>query len=198
MNLLVLNTNENSNLLNILYREYITDRFSEQVHNTIVTIQEELNADKEIISLLIDTIDFYKTYVYVIDKIFLDNVFKYAVFRDTDTFIRLINNNTFSMDININPFYINQLVDVILKHINLTEEEVITVTYIITSSVMNIISQVYQNNAKFINYTLLNIFNYFFEFLGHINPKYYKFELDKFYRPILIYLERDKDEFVCN
>jgi hypothetical protein len=186
----VLNIRENSELLKELFREYITESFVTQVKDIMYAVINKFNINFDIQHLSSLNIELLKTSIFIINKILLDNIFRYIVIKNINRFVHLINNNTFYMDIYINPFYTKQLIDVILKYINLDENEIVSITHILNNKLLNIINQIYIDNSRFLNPVLLNLFNSLYDSLGFINVNYYKFELDQFNRPILIYSEK--------
>lgn len=196
MKLLVLNIKENSELLRELNREYVTENFIVQIEDIVNLLVDELNLDFNMIYTSNLNGELYKAFIFVIDKIFLDNVFKYIALRNINIFIHLINNNTFNMDLYVNPFYTKQITDIVLKYINANEEDIYSITNIINNKLSEIINNIYMNNNRFLNPVLLNLFNSLHDSLGYINIKYYKFELDQFNRPMLIYSEKETNAFI--
>ena len=191
MKLLVLNIKENSELLQELNRHCITDSFSGSIENLLSSMICEFDLDDNVIFTSGLSGELYRPFLLVMDKIILDNLFKYMVYNKVDNFINLINNNTLHMDLYINHFYTNQLIEVIEKHLNFTDEEKFSVEFIVKSKLQEILTNIYVYNTGLLNPVLMKLFDSLYDSVGHINFNYYKFELDQYHRPMIFYNEKE-------
>ncbi len=198
MKLLVLNVNENSELLQELRREYVKDTFAGYVENMLSRLICEFDLDDNLVFTSGLSGDLYKNILFVVDKILLDNIFKYIVCKNVNNFINLVNNNIFHMDVYINHFYTRQLIEVIEKHLNFNDEEKDSVEAIIRYKLQEIIHNFYTYNTRFVNPVLMRLFDSLYDSVGHINFNYYKFELDQYNRPMIFYTEKGVHESFYN
>lgn len=124
--------------------------------------------------------------IYIINKILLDDIFKYVATKASNDFIRLVTNNTFTENIYINPFYILQLLD----PINIPLENRLEVENMLNKKLQKYISYIYKNNKK-LDILILNMFNIMLNNFSHLNFIYYKFELYNSVQPILLFEENE-------
>lgn len=193
MKLLILNIKENSELLKELGRHYVADTYTSSIEQLIKRMSSEFELDRNLIQMSGLTGDLYKSFLLVIDKVILHNIFKYMVDKDINKFINLVNNNTLHMDIHITHFYLNQLIEVVEKHLNLTEDEKYSLERILEFNLQKIINEMYVNNTRFLNPVLIKLFDSLCGSVGHINFSYYKFELDQYQRPMIFYNEKESN-----
>lgn len=118
---------------------------------------------------------------FIINKIFLDNIFKHVAYKSVDNIMHLINNKNFSKDMYINTFYISQLLDILFIY----EEDACEIENFINKSLYSYIDKIYLDNVDEINKTILDIFEDMYNNFGSCNVNYYKFELYNNYKPIL-------------
>ena len=124
---------------------------------------------------------------YLINKILLDNTFKYIVSKNPDKFIYLISNKTFGHDLYISPFYVSQ----ILELHSLTPDDLTEAENLIIKKLYYYIGDIYVRNEEHFAPVLFKLFEFMNERLHYILFSYYKFELIDGTKPILLYAERE-------
>lgn len=130
--------------------------------------------------------------LFILNKILLDNVFRHVVSKDSHTFMFQLAHRTFSKDIYINPFYINQIIEssgIYLEDKTELENELVR-------RLQTYLDDIYCNHAEALNIPLLAVFEMMFLNLQHINIGYYKFELMHFVQPMLLYTERQIENYL--
>lgn len=130
--------------------------------------------------------------LFVLNKILLDNIFRYVADKRAHDFMVLLAHRTFSKDIYVNPFYVNQIIE--CTGIQLEDKTELENT--ITRKLQVYIDQIYTTNAESMNIPLLAVFETMFLNLQHINIGYYKFELMNYVQPILLYAERQYENYL--
>ena len=132
--------------------------------------------------------------LFILNKILLDNIFRYIANRIPNNFLFLLSNNTFSKDIYVNPFYVSQIIDSTGLYI----EDKTELENIITSKLQVYIDRIYMTNTDCLNILIMNVFDVMYRNLQHINISYYKFELMNYQQPILLYSEQNHyEESLC-
>lgn len=132
---------------------------------------------------------------YVVNKILLDNLFKYIATRTPDKFIWLINNGTFCEDIYINSFYTKQ----VLERLDIEIADEGGAESIIRRMIEGYIRRIYAANTKRINAALLTMFDSMHAYFYYLNISYYKFEIVNNNQPVLFYAEREIcEDTTCN
>lgn len=124
--------------------------------------------------------------LFILNKVLLDNIFRYVAEKKTHEFMTLLAHRTFSKDIYINPFYVNQ----IIESTGILIEDKTELENHITYKLQTYIDQIYTTHAESLNVPLLGVFETMYLNLQHINIGYYKFELMNYVQPILLYTER--------
>lgn len=162
----------------ILVKEYIKLDFICFVNELLFHAANKSDRDIELIA---------KNIVYVINKVLLDNVFKYITYKTPDKFIQLINNKNFSKDIDISIFYIKQVFE--KTNIDLDYET----EHIINKKLIQYIDRLYTNNTEFFNEKLIGIFDYMYRHFGYLDVSYYKFELYELRQPMLLLHEKPNE-----
>ncbi len=194
MKLALLSNDENLELFQELKREYISEAYNQYVQLIMLDICQELQTD---ITTMVDS-DFHRELrlvaITVINKIWLDNVMKYITNSGVHTFMSLTERGMLGQDAFVNLFYARQIADVLGKHFNVSAEELDSVTDILTNRLHWVINSMYVSNTNRYNEILCRILNNIYLIVRNIRFKYYKFELDQFYRPILLYTEKDNNE----
>lgn len=130
--------------------------------------------------------------LFILNKILLDNVFRHVVNKDPHSFMFLLAHRTFSKDIYINPFYLNQIIEstgIYLEDKTELENE-------LTRRLQSYIDEMYCNHAEAMNVPLLSVFEMLYLNLQHINFGYYKFELMNYVQPMILYTERPSENYL--
>jgi len=194
MKLALMSNNENVELYHELRREFITDTYKRYLDLIVSDICQELQTD---ISITTNS-DFYKelchTVIITINKVWLDNLLKYITHSNVHTFTTLIDRQMLGQDIFVNLFYTRQITNIVTKYVNLDTEELDSVTNILSNRLHWIINNMYVVNSNRYNEILVRIMNNIYLIVGNIQFKYYKFELDQYFRPVLIYIEKEPNE----
>ena len=197
MKLALLTNNENQELFQELKREYISENYEQYLQLIMYDISQELQIDMFTMS---DS-DFHKelrcTAIIIINKIWLDNVMKYITHSGIKTFVSLIERGMLGQDTFVNLFYARQITDIVSKYFKVNAEELDTITDILTNRLHWIINNMYCSNPGRYNEILIRVLNNIYFVVRNIQFKYYKFELDQFYRPMLFYTEKDNNEAFC-
>lgn len=197
MKLALLTNNENQELFQELKREYISENYEQYLQLIMYDISQELQTDMFTMS---DS-DFHKelrcTAIIIINKIWLDNVMKYITHSGINTFVSLIERGMLGQDTFVNLFYARQITDIVSKYFKVNAEELDTITDILTNRLHWIINNMYCSNPGRYNEILIRVLNNIYFVVRNIQFKYYKFELDQFYRPMLFYTEKDNNEAFC-
>ncbi len=124
----------------------------------------------------------------LVDKIILDNLTRYIISRETNHFLHLIQNYLLTQDINIRPSYSQDILTVIhnygfgqyIQDVDDYKDRIIKLLH-------TVINMVFNFDKDGINSTLCNMFNELFPFLNNIKCLEYRYEIDRFERPILLY-----------
>lgn len=130
--------------------------------------------------------------LFILNKILLDNIFRYIANKAAHDFMVLLAHRTFSKDIYINPFYVNQIIDSTGLYI----EDKTELENILTYKLQVYIDEMYCKNAESLNIPLMGVFDVMYRNLQHINIAYYKFELMNYVQPILLYTERQYENYL--
>ncbi len=198
MKLALMSNNENLELFQELKREYVSETYENYVKTIMYDICHELQTDME---TMIGS-DFHNELrlvaITVINKIWLDNVMKYITNSGVSTFVSLTERSMLGQDAFVNLFYARQISDILAKHFNVNAEELDSITDILTNRLHWIISTMYSSNTNRYNEILFRVLNNIYQMVRNIRFKYYKFELDQFYRPLLFYTEKENNEAFYN
>ena len=130
--------------------------------------------------------------LFVLNKIIIDNVFRYVHNKDGLSFINIISSRQFANYIFINPFYIDQVFDLISVH----PDDKVEVENYFHAKLLSYIQSIYFNNSDTMNMALMDLYDSMLHSAGYLNIKYYKFELHNYYQPILMYAEATLEELV--
>lgn len=194
---LILLTNDvNYELYQELKREYISDTYGEYLQLIIYDICQELKID---MSIILNS-DFYNELCQVtlltINKIWLDNIMKYIINSTISNFLMLIQHNQLGQNIFVSRFYSRQITDIFEKHLNISEEELDIITDITTVKLQFIMGDMYINNSARYNIVLMNLIDNILQMVKNIcfKFKYYRFELDQYCRPLILYTEKEHNE----
>lgn len=190
MKLALLTNNENIELYQELKREFIKDSYEQYLKFIMYDICQELQTD---ITTLIDS-DFHKelrqTVIIIINKIWLDNIMRYITSSGVHTFMTLIERQMLGQDMFVNLFYARQVTDIISKYFIVGADELDSITDILSNRLHWVIDNMYTANSNQYNEVLVRIMNNIYLLVGSIKFKYYKFELDQYFRPLLFYTEK--------
>lgn len=129
-------------------------------------------------------------FLFILNKILLDNIFRYVAEKNAHGFMMLLARGMFSKDIHINPFYVNQ----IIESTGLQIEDKTELENVLTHRLQVYIDDIYIANTEAMNIPLLGVFDAMFRNLQHIDFGYYKFELMNYVQPILLYTEQQPNE----
>lgn len=129
-------------------------------------------------------------FLFILNKILLDNIFRYVANRNMHGFMILLANGTFSKDIHINPFYVAQIIESTGIYI----EDKTELENELTRRLQIYIDQIYMSNREGMNPPLMEVFESMTRNLYHLNIQYYKFELMNYVQPILMYTEVQQHE----
>lgn len=197
MKLALLSNNENYELYEELKREFISESYYQHVEMILFDICQELQTD---MSTIKDS-DFHReatqTVILIINKVILDNVFKYITQSSISTFISLAERGMLGQDIFVNLFYARQISDILKKYFNVNEEELDSITSVLTDRLRYIINTMYCNNVSRYNEVIFRLLTNIHDIIRNIRFKYYKIELDQYYRPLIFYTEKDNNEAFC-
>lgn len=198
MKIALLTNNENQALYQELKREFISDTYEQYLQMIMFDICQELQTDMT----TMQNSDFHRELrqvtIMIINKIWLDNLMKYITNSSMSNFVMLIQHGQLGQDIFVNCFYARQVSDVLGKYFNVNAEELDSVTDIVIVRLQYIMACMYNNNSHRYNDVLMTLINNIFQIVRNICFKYYKFELDPYYRPLLFYTERDHSEAFCS
>lgn len=171
----------NVNIQKELRVEFIKTEYMSFMNNLLVNLNGAFNKGEELA---------YTVFL-VLNKVLLDNLYKHIVQNSKSTLIHQIHSNTFTKDLYINSFYLNQIFETAELFLEDRQE--------IENNINKIISRyldyVYQNNSDNLNRALFGMFEYMNNHLEYLNVSYYKFELMDFRKPILLYTEREEHVF---
>lgn len=129
---------------------------------------------------------------YVMNKLLLDNLFKYIASKNYDAFFNVINNKVFTKDLHINHFYINQLLEGLSVYI---EDQHDAESYLIKRTAIYL-DEIYTNNVESFNHSLFDMYEVMFRNLQHKDFSYYKFELMNQLQPILLFSEKQNENYL--
>lgn len=198
MKVALLTNNENYALYEELKREFISETYEQYLQMIMFDICQELQTD---MSTMQDS-DFHRELrqvtIMIINKIWLDNLMKYITSSGMNNFVMLVQHGQLAQDIFVNCFYARQISDVLGKYFNANAEELDSVTDIVIVRLQYIMGCMYNNNMHRYNDVLMTLISNIFQIVRNICFKYYKFELDPYYRPLLFYTERDHSEAFCS
>lgn len=184
----------NHELYQELKREFISETYEHYLNLIMFDICQELQTD---ITTMKDS-EFHRELrqvtIMIINKIWLDNVMKYITSSNINSFISLVQNGQLWQDIFVNCFYAGQISEVLVKYFNVNTEELYSVTDIVIVRLQNIMTDMYCRNMQQYNQVLMRLFQAVYDLVRNICFKYYKFELDQYYRPLLFYTERNMNE----
>ena len=130
--------------------------------------------------------------LFMLNKILLDNIFRFIAMKIPHNFMVLLAHRTFSKDIYINPFYVNQIIEATGLYI----EDKTEIENMIIRRLQLYIDEMYTKNAESMNVSLLASFDVMYRNLQHLNIGYYKFELMNYVQPILLYTERQHENYL--
>lgn len=125
----------------------------------------------------------------VMNKVILDNIYKYVNHNRADWLLHHVNHKTFMMDAHINVFYINQ----ILEEAHIFIEDKTEVENYLARHLSRYLQEIYLANADRLNICILGLYEALTEKVGHLDCSYYKFELVNHHQPVLLYSERSTD-----
>ena len=174
LNMALLPAKENKKLQMELRREYITESYSFFINDILSFLN---NIDKSVVDITSHEV------FLVLNKILLDNTFKYIVDKTPELFIKHIVNNTFSKDIYIRPYYVLD----VLEKFNLCFEDRVDLEFIVNRKIQQYINYIYTSNASSYNICLTNLFEIMYQNFHYIDIIKYKFELYNDIQPILLY-----------
>ena len=110
----------------------------------------------------------------------------------------LVERQMLGQDMFVNLFYARQISDLLGKYFNVTPEELDSVTDILTNRLAWVIGNMYSGNSNRYNEVLVRVMNNIYLIVANIRFKYYKFELDQYFRPLLLYTEKEPNEAFCS
>lgn len=191
---LALMGNINHELYQELKREFISETYEQYLSFIMFDICQELETD----ITTMQNSDFHRELrqitITIINKIWLDNVMKYITGSNINSFITLVQNGQLWQDIFVNCFYASQISELLSKHFNINAEELNSVTDIVIVRLQRIMADMYCRNTCQYDQVLMRLFQAVYDLVRNICFKYYKFELDQYYRPLLFYSERNTNE----
>jgi hypothetical protein len=185
VNLIFLPENQNNQLMQFLKTERAKLDYVCFVNELLFTMN---NPDSTVALTMVNDLSF------ILNKVILDNVFRYVLSKNTHHFLALLAHRTFSKDIYINPFYISQVIE--CSKVQLPEEDKTEIENLIRYRLQHYIDDIYTTNSESINVCLLDIFEMLTCNLGHLNVSYYKFELMDYRKPIILYTLRQNENYL--
>lgn len=124
--------------------------------------------------------------LFIMNKIILDNIFKYVIYNNKNLLINLLSNRNFTKDVYINPFYTGQ----ILELSEAIYEDKTEIENLLNKKISKYMDEIYLRNCDNLNMSIFDMFNFMENHLKYIPISYYKFELANTVKPILIYSEK--------
>jgi len=120
-------------------------------------------------------------FLYTVNNILLDNITRYVVTKNSNRFITLLNNNTLLDDLYINPVYLEQLSDVLVKD----EIDRFEIERLISERLLNYIKMAYRNTLYVIKEVIFNLYTCIEKFLSNIYIRYYRVEVLNTCSPVI-------------
>lgn len=194
MKIALLGDNLNKDLVSELKRETIKDTYDNYPTVIITDIFSELNIGLN--SFNVDNLltELRSVLIITINKVILDNMMKYITTHNVYMFKSLVERSMLGQDIYVNAFYVTQITDIVNKYYRLDMSELNSITDIITNRLSWIINDIYVNNSVRYNEIFIQLLNDIYLVVSNMQFNYYKFELDRYYRPLLIYSKKDDNE----
>jgi hypothetical protein len=129
---------------------------------------------------------------FIINKILLDNVFKYTHTKNTTQLYELLQTKNFALDVYINPFYTTQFLED--TGIQVSLEDKCEVENVLTKRVYKYITDMYRNDPDNFNNIIIQLHEHMYNNFNFVNISYYKFELMNYRNPMLLYTEKNNAE----
>lgn len=131
-------------------------------------------------------------FLFILNKVLLDNIFRYVATKDTHKFMTLLAHGTFSKDMYVSPFYVNQIIEasgIYLEDKTELENEIVRRLQVY-------IDDIYTKHVETLNIQLLAMFESMWRNFQHLNIAYFKFELMNYVQPILLYTEYENENYL--
>lgn len=168
---------ENIDILKELRHEYITTDFLCFVNEVNFFISGDANNIERLSSQIF----------YVMDKVILDNIFKYVANKQPEIFLHHVSNNLFSKDIYISNFYISQ----ILQLSNIHPDHWFEFENGVRLMLFNYIDGFMTVNFHRYQVPIMQMFEVMLNNFLHMSLLHYKFELVNNIKPMLLFTEKE-------
>lgn len=197
MRVMILEKQQNLKLLRLLQQYYIREEyihkviyFLNQIYGELTEHYDQFNRQNFTESQQCQ--QFSSFIMFVMDKVILDNLFRYLHTNQIHQFITGINNQNLAMGFYINPFYSTQVMNEFSKlGIYYSEDDDYAVNEMVSRLIYGLLIDVYKFYSNEINESLLELIHMLQETCLGIPISQYKFELDAHYNPMLLYAQRE-------
>ena len=176
-------TNENLELQRLLKTEYLKPPYSVFVDEVLHTLNIHPVIQKPIATAVMDTV------LFVINKILLDNVYRHVNGNTGSVLLQQIANCTFSKDLHIHPFYVNQ----ILEEAQINLDDKTELENRLCKGICAYLGYIYTANAQAFNVVVVSLYEMMSMRTGSLEAYSYRFELVDYKQPILIFNQRSPD-----
>lgn len=195
-----LNIKENRDLLNSIQTFISSNDFDIEFNKFFYEINEvtALLPESNFIKFKISFLD---NLVVIIDKILLVNIYYYKYNNKINEGLTLLSNGNFHHGISIDRYYVICLFEILTKYFDVKQiyfqddyyyngDQKDEICMALQRLITNAINAFFSHNKESVYAVIVSIFDAFFQQVGYINPKWYKFELFSPSKPILVFEER--------
>lgn len=195
MRVMILEKQQNLKLLRLLQQYYIREEyfyklsyFLNQIYGDLTGQYDQFNHQRFTES--VNCRQFSSFVMFVMDKVILDNLFRYLHSNQIHQFIFGINNQSLAMDFYVNPFYSSQVMGEFSKlGINYSEDDDYEINEMVSRLIYGLLIDVSKHHTNEINESFLELISMFQDTCFGIPISQYKFELDANYNPMLLYTQ---------
>lgn len=167
-------------IYDLLKREYIKLDYACTVNEIVFLLQ--IQDSSRVSPLLVGILE-------IMRRIILDNIFKYVVNKDANRFSMDIRTSLFPMDISISIHYIREVFE-ICDRTDIPVEDSQYFENRVHGILVKLITNFYYNELPYFNEAAVTIFDYLNTHFSKVNIGYYKFEVYRYVKPILMFSER--------
>ncbi len=184
LNVLYLPKEENNILMKELSREYINDNYLSFMQLLVSDLIEEryINA--------VCTDELYSKLgiklMYTIDKIILNDVYRYVGYNNLNGIINLIQSKQYSKNLYIFPHYINEVIREVFS-IDEMNVDYMSIENIFVKKLSYYVDRIYCSNSDKFNDILIKLVDMFYTHCISLNIKTCRFELAPGNRPIMLF-----------
>jgi len=187
MRMLVLQHEYNKKLFNELKLEFIKTEYMYFVNRLFNLLELNISEDSDMAKEIN-----YNTLL-IVNKIILDNLFNYGINNDAITFTHLIQNKLITKNLYIKHTYIEEIIIILKKYLIINEIDKHEIEIFINKNLLSFIDIMYVSNVDKYNIIFIELFYKFNTEMSFMNVGYFRFEIDHFYRPILIFSEKEQN-----